>query len=1018
MQQGRVQMDADWNEQIDITDYRDRLFTEDFLGDTVGPSMGAGFAIGVTADQQDLTIGLGRYYVNGLLVENSNSLYFTNQTDYPNATLPTQDGVYLAYLDVWQRSLSVADDADMAESALGGADTATRLYTVAQVKLMPVDSTGITNLTYNALFDANAAIDSPAYNNAQQWNAMANRLPSNMQAAQLLPDVTTMTSNVDTTYRIQIHEGGNVTQATYKTSIDNPLVQVIISAIDASNNIVTLATQPLDDQLAFAVGQWLELSTAVRDTAKMPGDMVQITAADNVVLTVSGEIGADVVEAANTPSGDAIARRWQQNAIGVTNSNKNPLEVGLAINFLGNAFENGNYWQITTDTVNHTINWPSSNGQFVALPPNSTTISQLTPSVNSPTLQNQLYRVEIHQGGNASTATFKWSRDNASVSSSISAISSNNITLSTLPQDGVNGFMVYQWLELTTPARELTGVPGDMVQITAVNGATLTVSGTIGADITVANSAIARRWDTAVTSSGSQAENSIIVGTDLALENGLSVTFVGSDFRMGDYWLIPARAALNSQGSHIDWPMDDNGNYLTQLPDGIQRNYAPLAIMQRSNGLWIFESDARTISIPLSELNIKVIGADSCAPADTIHVDCNGQVGISTDTPAAKLDVQTNASMDTQDALHVTANNGAAAVFTNASTTQATVAVHNNSGGTALNVNGVTATSSLVINQPADQSSQDMHSLQWSGASTCLNVPFFIRGTGYNHSTASFFTVGATSISTTLRGLTLTIVSKQDLSIISSVTYDTWLDSVQSDALAQALIEMTNKQIGVLFSFDAWNSSITSNLCKALVNRGLNKALTLAHDSTNADHYPYAAIFEGGSMPTYKAIEVLQNNNANAPFADVNGWLAKVDNQLYSFNGDDKTAFSTLENAAMRIIRGSVNGNITSASPPGTTIIKAGSGFTVQRLSTGIYKVFFNVPFSSRPSAAATQLHSAGVGHSPYDDMSGTHPGNTTDNAVIMGIDPTAIVILTGDSAEAGGHPSNRDFEFIVIGPA
>src|SRR5262245_3229472 len=99
MQQGRVQMDADWNEQIDITDYENRLFTEDFLGDAIGPSNDAGFAIGVSTDattgKQDLTIGLGRYYVDGLLLENSNTLYFTDQTDYPQATLPTQDGVYL-----------------------------------------------------------------------------------------------------------------------------------------------------------------------------------------------------------------------------------------------------------------------------------------------------------------------------------------------------------------------------------------------------------------------------------------------------------------------------------------------------------------------------------------------------------------------------------------------------------------------------------------------------------------------------------------------------------------------------------------------------------------------------------------------------------------------------------------------------------------------------------------------------------------------------------------------------------
>jgi microcystin-dependent protein len=261
---------------------------------------------------------------------------------------------------------------------------------------------------------------------------------------------------------------------------------------------------------------------------------------------------------------------------------------------------------------------------------------------------------------------------------------------------------------LTTPARELTGVPGDMVQITAVNGATLTVSGAIGADITVANNAIARRWDTAVTNSANQAVNPVIISTALALENGLSVTFAGSDFRMGDYWLIPARAALNSQGSHIDWPMDDSGNYLTQLPNGIQRSYAPLAIVQCNNGRWSFESDARTISIPLSELNIKVIGADPCAPADTIHVDCNGQVGISTDTPSAKLDVETSTAMTGQDAIHAMANsngiaiqaatnNNIAAIFKNNST-QPTLQLSNNGSGQALQTQGdVSLDGSLTI---------------------------------------------------------------------------------------------------------------------------------------------------------------------------------------------------------------------------------------------------------------------------------------------------------------------------------
>jgi hypothetical protein len=46
-QQGRVQLDADWNEQVDIAGHRDRAGTEDVLGRCGGPWAGNGFEIGM-----------------------------------------------------------------------------------------------------------------------------------------------------------------------------------------------------------------------------------------------------------------------------------------------------------------------------------------------------------------------------------------------------------------------------------------------------------------------------------------------------------------------------------------------------------------------------------------------------------------------------------------------------------------------------------------------------------------------------------------------------------------------------------------------------------------------------------------------------------------------------------------------------------------------------------------------------------------------------------------------------------
>src|SRR5689334_16516199 len=66
MQQGRVQMDADWNEQIDILEGLDRAARADVIG-PLGAS-GDSFLIRVGADG-GLEVAAGRIYVEGIVVE-------------------------------------------------------------------------------------------------------------------------------------------------------------------------------------------------------------------------------------------------------------------------------------------------------------------------------------------------------------------------------------------------------------------------------------------------------------------------------------------------------------------------------------------------------------------------------------------------------------------------------------------------------------------------------------------------------------------------------------------------------------------------------------------------------------------------------------------------------------------------------------------------------------------------------------------------------------------------------------
>jgi Family of unknown function (DUF6519) len=73
-QQGRVQLDADWNEQSSIMLYQMRRLAADIFGPAGGPADNLGFELGVldpglTTGASDFSIGGGRYYVDGILCE-------------------------------------------------------------------------------------------------------------------------------------------------------------------------------------------------------------------------------------------------------------------------------------------------------------------------------------------------------------------------------------------------------------------------------------------------------------------------------------------------------------------------------------------------------------------------------------------------------------------------------------------------------------------------------------------------------------------------------------------------------------------------------------------------------------------------------------------------------------------------------------------------------------------------------------------------------------------------------------
>jgi prepilin-type processing-associated H-X9-DG protein len=365
MQQGRVQLDADWNEQQSIDQYRMVTEAWDVIGVSGAPLHNPGFKI-TTTDGKTLIVGHGRYYVDGYLCENESDIAYTAQPDLPNppdiiaAMTSAQATSAIIYLDVWSRHVTGLDDPLIRETALGGPDTATRVKTVWQIKALVAKPDGGGGFSCgDSLKDwDNLTTPSSGMLSARAQPTQPTDSPC------LLPPSAGYRRLENQLYRVEVHTGGNLGAATFKWSRDNGAVVTSVDKINGQD--ITVHDLGRDDALGFSSGQWVEIRDDVQELTGNPGQLVQIDHIDtaNRVISVKQAVtGIDAIRRPKLRRWDGASTTGLQVVVPTTNDGWIPLEDGVEVQFATGTFVTGDYWLIPARAATGNVEWPFTSPQ-------------------------------------------------------------------------------------------------------------------------------------------------------------------------------------------------------------------------------------------------------------------------------------------------------------------------------------------------------------------------------------------------------------------------------------------------------------------------------------------------------------------------------------------------------------------------------------------------------------------------------------------------------------------------------
>jgi hypothetical protein len=406
IQQGRVQLDSDANEQTESL----LRFLRGLAFDVIGAHGGIGDSFlldPVTGDptKRDLQIRWGVYYVDGIRCVNyppnpdlwqrlldishappanaakgrsfrAQRLFQEAESDWLREAKPM-----LLYLDAFERHVSAAEDPTLSEVALLGPDTASRAVVVWQVRATPFAE------FEEHLKKVGDEVLPPTWDKPYIALNLMLRSGARLRPRAVVTEATEpCTVAPDARYRgsdnrlfrVEIHDEGDAAaeEATFKWSPDNGAIAFPVRDIEGKT--IHLDSLGRDARSAIQVNDWVEVVDDEVLLTRRASPLLQVKEVHPYDMTVILN-HAPKVTSNDHDTLHRILRRWAAPPMPLregttTHDGWFELADGVEVQFSHvdvpyAHYRTGDYWLIPTRTATGDVIWPHDNGLPSAVGP-------------------------------------------------------------------------------------------------------------------------------------------------------------------------------------------------------------------------------------------------------------------------------------------------------------------------------------------------------------------------------------------------------------------------------------------------------------------------------------------------------------------------------------------------------------------------------------------------------------------------------------------------------------------------